>query len=64
MTYKHSVKLPSTYRKASKFLRDILQNNKSLKTLIYNDSHIVSENFRLIPSIFFFLFILISFTKH
>lgn len=39
----HSVKVPRLYKTASKIVRDVRENGGSLKTLIYEQKHPVSN---------------------
>ena len=39
--FEHSVKVPNQYRKASKLLKDTIENRSSLKSLIFAEKHAV-----------------------
>lgn len=42
---KHKIPVPTQYRQAAKILKQIVEEGKSFKELVYNNKHIVSYNF-------------------
>lgn len=41
--FEHSVKVPRLYKTAAKFTKEVKENNGSLKRLIFEDKHVVSN---------------------
>lgn len=39
---KHKIPVPTQYRQAAKILKQIVEEGKSFKELVYNNKHIVS----------------------
>ena len=42
--FKHSVKIPTQYKKAAKFLKNTYEQGTSPKSQIFEDSHLVNNN--------------------
>jgi hypothetical protein len=43
----HKIPVPTQYRQAAKILKQIVEEGKSFKDLVYNNKHIVREVFAL-----------------
>lgn len=41
----HKIPVPTQYRQAAKILKQIVEEGKSFKELVYNNKHIVSQSF-------------------
>lgn len=46
-TYR-KISVPTQYREGAKILKQIVEEGKSLKELVYNNKHIVSNNVHII----------------
>lgn len=52
----HKIPVPTQYRQAAKILKQIVEEGKSFKELVYNNKHIVSSNSFLSPRLLNFIF--------
>lgn len=43
-TRPHKIPVPTQYRQAAKILKQIVEEGKSFKELVYNNKHIVSDS--------------------
>lgn len=48
----HKIPVPTQYRQAAKILKQIVEEGKSFKDLVYNNKHIVSSRFLVVGAHF------------
>lgn len=48
---KHKIPVPTQYRQAAKILKQIVEEGKSFKELVYSNKHIVSRKISLLHSL-------------